>query len=126
MTNAGGTRQPHPIARAFERYGLKLTTDDLRQIALECATGRGRLAFLRDGAERHAMIYHGKAIVVIYKPNLGPSNLASPHRGAGSVITVLPREAALAGNDYSPATRFKRFIAGNNKPPRTRRIRKGY
>lgn len=122
----GNTRPPHAIARALERYGLKLTTDDLRQIALECETGRGRLAYLRYGAERHAMIYHQKAIVVIYKPNLGPSNLASSHKGAGSVITILPRGAALAGNEYSPATKFKRFIAGNNKPPKSRRIRKGY
>jgi hypothetical protein len=126
MTDTGDTRQPHPIARALERYGLKLTNADLREIALECATGRGRLSYLRDGAEKHAMIYHNKAIVVIYKPNLGPSNLASPHKGAGTVITVLPREAALAGNDHSPATRFKRFIAGNNKSPKSRRIRKGF
>lgn len=126
MSDTGEPRQPHAITRALERYGLKLVKDDLRKIALECADGRGRLAYLKGGIERHAMIYNHKAIVVLYKPFLGPSNLASAHRGAGTVITVLPREAALAGNFRSPATRFKRFIAGNNKPPKSRRIRKGY
>lgn len=104
--------QQHAITRAFERYGLKLTTEDLRALALMCAEGRGRLAKLPNGSERHLVEYCKIPMVVVYQPYLGPSNLASPHKGAGTIVTVLPQEAALAGKAHSsPATRSKSWNA---------------
>lgn len=81
----------HAMSRALERYGLKLSYSDMTDIAASCAQGYGRLAILQGGIERHLVECHGKTIVVIYKP---------PSQGArfekGDVITILPKEAALA------------------------------
>lgn len=120
-------RVPHAIQRAYERYGIKLSSDDLRQIAIACAEGKGCLSkYRRDGTERHAVMVHGRALVIVYRPRLEAADLSHPHRGAGSVITILPQEAALAGNQGSIATKFKRGSGQKKKPSRATRARRGY
>lgn len=91
---------PHSIKRALERYGLKLSLDDLNNIASECQKGYGRLSFLPDGKERHLAMIHGKAVVLIYAPYDGEKVFQK----MGRVITVLPPEAAMPGSRSSPAT----------------------
>lgn len=116
---------PHAIVRARQRYGLKLSTDDLRVIALQCAEGSCRLAYLPNGRERHLVEVHGRALVVVYRPHLGVSSLNTPHQGAGSIITILPRESVIAGAARSPASHFKSRKITDYKRPKKRRQREG-
>jgi hypothetical protein len=89
---------PHAVNRALERYGLRLTHDDLDTLCQECMKGYGRLSYLPDGKERHILLCHTKAVVVVYStPTL--------HLPKGKIVTVLPPEAAFPGSRSSPATK---------------------
>lgn len=113
---------PHAVSRALERYGLKLTHGDMYDLCLECQKGYGRLSFLPDGKERHLLMAHNKAIVVVYAPFDGQR----VHQKEGRIITILPKEAASPGAKSSVATKPNKFrMRPNSKPPKKSR-KKGY
>lgn len=106
---------PHAIERALERYGLKLTFRELDEIALKCAEGYGRSAYIADGKEKHIVTYRGIRLTVIYVPEV---SLSSPH---GRLVTMLPPEAATNQDLYSKgrilrAKRIKPEISLKNFP----------
>jgi hypothetical protein len=107
-------REPHPIARARERYGIDMNIDELRQMEAWCKTGKGRLTKLLSGDEHHLCDFYGMAVIAVYMP--------SQER----IVTILPRESCKAGNSHSPATRFKATMKKGFKVPKTRRKRRGY
>lgn len=115
----------HAANRALERYGLKINSDDLRSMAEACSTGQSlKLANLPRDQERHALMVHGKAVVVVFAPYLGPTNLLRPVHGR--IITVLPREAASPGSKSSPATAYKAMrVSPIKKLPKKKR-KKGF
>lgn len=114
---------PHSIKRALERYGLRLSLDDLNNIVTECQKGYGRLSYLPDGKERHLVMVHGKAVVLIYAPYDG----TTVFQKMGRVITILPPEAARPGAQSSPATsRNKVRLRPPRRMPRKRRQRGAY
>ena len=115
---------PHAASRALERYRLKLTVMDLRAMAEACATGKSmKLANLPRDKERHALMVHGKAVVVVFAPYMGPSYLERPFHGR--IITVLPREAASPGASSSPASSVRQRLRPLQKLPKKRR-KKGF
>lgn len=111
---------PHAINRARERYHLRLSQKDLSYLCEECIKGYGRLSRMPDGKERHLLLCHGKPIVAIYAPYEGPFSRRSSK--LGTIITILPPEAALVGSQNSPATKARKERARpRGKPPRKAR-----
>ena len=92
---------PHAINRALERYKLKLTHSDLLDLCMECQKGYGRLSRMPDGSERHILLCHQRAVVVVYAPYDG-NRVTAKH---GRIITVLPPDAATSRSSKSPAVR---------------------
>lgn len=117
---------PHAIERALQRYGLKLTVADLRLIAFKCFDGYGRLKYMPNDTEKHLISYMGKNLVVIYKPHFGTTNLASPFQSPGTILTILPPGSAYAGDERSPATKFKAMRGNKPKLPKKRRQHVGH
>lgn len=116
---------PHAINRALERYGLKLTHDDLINLCHECMKGYGRLSFLPDGKERHILLCHAKAVIVVYAPYDGPYGRVK--QAHGKIITVLPPEAATSRSEHSPAKIYnKGRFRPRKKPPKKLRQQKQY
>lgn len=111
----------HAMERALERYGLKLTHDDVVNMCLQCQVGYGRLSYAGDGKEKHLVECHGKVLVVVYSP---PSSVSPKY---GMIITVLPRENATS---RSPTSISKKAKSRRMKPslrlPKKNRQRKGY
>lgn len=70
----------HATTRARERYGLELTDQDLKALALQVENGKTVLLG-KDGAERHLASLNGQALIVLGKRH--------GHRFA--IITVLPK-----------------------------------
>ncbi len=94
---------PHAIQRAMERYGLKLSYDDLLDLCAECLKGYGRLSYMPDGKERHLLSCHGKPVVVIYAPFDG----VTVHQQMGRIITLLPKEAATNASSKSVTQKYR-------------------
>lgn len=114
--------QPHAISRALERYGLKLSHSDIMDLCMECQKGYGRLSYLPDGKERHLLMSHGKAIVVVYARFDG----GRVQQREGKIVTILPKEAASPGAKSSVATKPNKFrMRPTNKRPKKAR-QKGY
>lgn len=116
---------PHAIPRALERYGVKLNADDLRAMAFQCYEGNGCLRKMENGTEIHIVKMYHKAIVVAYRPSYNTTKLADSTQAPGTIITVLPKEAALSGKSRSPATRSK-SIRAKTRAPKKNRKRRGY
>lgn len=111
----------HAIDRALERYGLKLTPDDMIDLCLQCQKGYGRLSFTGDGKERHLVESHGKVVVVVYDP----PDATSPKYG--KIITVLPPESATSKSPNSMANaRNSTRLKPKARLPKKNRQRKGY
>lgn len=62
--------QPHAIDRARERYGLELTNEDLRAVALQIVNKRDAVLVRRgyDGAQVWAVKVQGVWASVVYIP----------------------------------------------------------
>lgn len=80
-------KSSHAAQRAAERYGLFLTWDDLRTIALICRNGAGCTGRMVGGREYHMVIFAGRVLFVIYRRDC-------PGEPAGIVKTILPQEVA--------------------------------
>ena len=114
---------PHAINRALERYRLKLTHDDLIDLCLECQKGHGRLSRMPDGKERHLVLCHQRAVVVVYAPYDG-NMVRQKH---GRILTVLPPDAATSRSVKSPAVRANAERARpRGKPPKKSRQDRGW
>lgn len=101
---------PHAMSRALERYGLRLSYEDLYDLCLQCMKGDGRLGYMPDGKERHLVLCHGKALVAVYVPYDGET-VFQRH---GRIITLLPREAATPLGKHS---RSRKFTKSRLRPP---------
>lgn len=106
---------PHAITRALERYGLKLSYDDLLDMCNQCMMGSGRLGYMGDGKERHLVTVHGVALVVVYVPYNGETVF----QRTGRIITILPKEAATPLGRL--ATYRKRRLSPPKKMPKKAR-----
>lgn len=80
-------KSSHAAQRAAERYGLCLSWDDLRAIALICRNGAGCTGRMAGGREYHMVIFADRVLFVIYRRD-------APGERAGVVLTVLPQECA--------------------------------
>lgn len=78
--------QAHAAQRAAERWGLALTWDDLRAIALICKRGSGCSGRQVGGREFHTVIFADRVLNVVYRRH------APPERD-GVVLTILPKDA---------------------------------
>lgn len=111
----------HAIDRALERYGLKLSPDDMIDLCRQCMEGYGRLTYLEDGAERHLVSAHGVALVVIY----APPSITSPKYG--KIITVLPPAEATNKSNRSKIKLQRLPLKGEQKPIKKRKHwKRGY
>jgi hypothetical protein len=88
ITRSGEYKIPHPIQRAAERYGIKITLRDLMGLCQQCQVGYGRMSFFPDGSEQHIVMHNGKALVAIYRPHDG----SYVRQKEGVILTILPRE----------------------------------
>lgn len=71
------TKNPHPISRATERYGVRLTRTDMQALEAQCAALKP-VKRLPDGSEVKIVV-HGRApLVAVWKE--------------GAIVTFLPRE----------------------------------
>ena len=114
----------HTINRALERYGLKLNADDLIAMAKACVDGSSLLlAKLPYNRERHVLMVHGKAVVVVFIPYKKTSFPGDPVYGR--IVTVLPMEAASPGAPSSHATLMRNKLRPPKKTPKKLR-KKGY
>jgi hypothetical protein len=95
----------HARERAWERYGLDLSQDDIQWLSDEIAAGRSVLLGLAsDGAERRGLVVHQTAIAVLHHPVSGNIISVWPLRG------VDPRRAShgRTPNDLSRKERRRR------------------
>lgn len=112
-TKLGASVVPHPIQRAEERYGIKITLRDLMVLCQQCQTGYSRLKLFSDGSERHIVEHKGKAMIAVYKPYDGKLVLQKE----GIILTLLPREAMNDRQQYTKANKGR-------APPRIKTISK--
>lgn len=76
MKNA---REPHPIQRVRERYGVEMSLADLRAVARKCHAGKSVLTRIdSSGAEHRLVKFAGQIMVVIYD------------RSEGRILTFAP------------------------------------
>lgn len=57
----------HATHRAWERFGLALSKDDMRQLADRCRKGEGCVETFR-GKRRHALVFGEQVLWAIYDP----------------------------------------------------------
>lgn len=111
----GGVKIPHAIKRAEERYGLKLTINDLWHIIEQCKLGYGRQKFVThhsgDPAEQHIVTMHGKRLVVIYRP----PNRDDPKNPNGVVMTILPPHEVRSTHQYLKRKSANGYHVGQKK-----------
>lgn len=84
------TKGHHAIERARQRYGLQLTTADVRAIEAACASARSVVVErFKNGAVKHLLLVRQVAVFAV----IGP---------CGRCFTILPRDA------QRPTRRYRR------------------
>jgi hypothetical protein len=91
----------HAQERAYERYGLVLSLNDLRDIARRCMEDEGIQETQDDGIQRHVLIVGDRVLWVIYKP---PNDCT--HR-YGHIVTITPPNKGLAMRTAQHNTAYK-------------------
>lgn len=95
----------HAIERARERYGLELTTDNLKAIVSKCSAGKGVLmARLDNGLERYLVQWNGTGLIVLL-------NVSKK-----MVVTVLPSsQLGVKTHQASPKNKTRRLRKIRNR-----------
>lgn len=60
----------HPIARAYEHYGVQLTRFDLLDLEAQCACARAPQVMLCRNGERRLVRFGDLAMVAVWRPDL--------------------------------------------------------
>jgi len=91
----------HAAQRAFERYGIDLTLEQVREIARRCQKGEGREHTVH-GAQHHTIVHGDRVLHVVWRPP------GEDRHEFGEVVTILPINAANQKAKISAGHRFRR------------------
>lgn len=76
---------PHCVGRTRQRYGIVLSPFDVRDLAMRCGDGEGRLETKPDGIAYHALIWGDRILWVVYRSRAHGST-----RRHGTIVTIMP------------------------------------